>query len=111
VDIVPRINKLRRHPDTTAGLADAPWATNAPQLAGDFRDVTALPLKMNDELQKSRTARGSATTVRSDLSDSVGKYSCSGSPLIMAKGSTAIDGLSNLSLATATDTRGVPTIR
>ena len=39
------------------------------------------------------------------------KYSCSGSPLMLVKGSTAIEGLSDDGLEAAADTRGVPATR
>ena len=56
---------------------------------------TFLPLKVNDELRamtKSCESFDSAVMMSSEMPSA--KYSCSASPLMLAKGSTAIDGLS-----------------
>ena len=56
---------------------------------------TFLPLKVNDELRamtKSCDSFDSAVMMSSEMPSA--KYSCSASPLMLAKGSTAIDGLS-----------------
>ena len=56
---------------------------------------TFLPLKVNEELRAMTKSCGSfdrAVMMSSEIPSA--KYSCSASPLMLAKGSTAIDGLS-----------------
>src|SRR5262245_2705548 len=108
-----RVNQLGGNANPVGHLPDAAFDdVLTPSLRPISFTSTACPLKTNDEFLAitSRFLNRLSSVIMSSVRPSE-KYSCSESPDMLMKGSTAIEGLSDTDFGAATSIVGVPVTR